>query len=153
MNGIDQSENIRDIITKMGIENFHLVEGAAFGYLLGPNQLIEVDFWDHRVSQSLQKIPASVWEKKEITLPIEWLLFLKLRAWNSRSQRVPRDGMKNPSQNDIQDIKFILDKMFKAIQAWEISPDIISAGKEAVTKITKEFPELGPNLQTLGWKL
>jgi hypothetical protein len=72
-------ESVRDVVASMEIPNLYLLgAGRGFGYLIAPGNLVEVDLLDRRLFQAFQLVLDYVWHKKDLLLPIQWMLLIKL---------------------------------------------------------------------------
>lgn len=151
---LDSPENVRDVMVSAQIPNLYpLGAGGGFGYLLAPSNLVEVDLLDRRLFQSLQLIPDSIWKDKDPLIPIEWMLFIKMRTWGARSMRVApvRAGSIDPAETDAIDVTRLADLVVE--RKLSIPSFVIQETVEIMTRFIARHPDCKANFQALGYSV
>lgn len=149
---LDSTESVRDVMMATRIPNLYpLGAGGGFGYLLSPSNLVEVDILDRRFYRTLQRVPDSIWRNNDPVIPIEWMLFIKLRTWGSRSQRVApfRSGTVDPAHKDSSDVQSLV--QLAAERNLSIPSCVIEETVEIVTRFIVQHSESRSDFQTLGF--
>ncbi|CEO99841.1 unnamed protein product (mitochondrion) [Plasmodiophora brassicae] len=151
----DAPVNLVELIVTLNTTGICQLSTAAFAYVLGQDKLIKVDFIDSRFFMSLRNIPDAVWSSEGFTMPLAWQLYLKLRTWRSRSQRIAPVPFGKFGKNkekfkfDEADVRTLLAHQLRTNQT--VDQDIITLSMDAARDFVLRFPEEMPQFFTLGW--
>jgi hypothetical protein len=151
---LNSVENVRDAVMSAQIPNLYpLGAGGGFGYLLAPSNLVEVDVLDRRLFQSLQLIPDTIWQDKNPLIPIEWMLFIKLRTWGAKSMRVApvRAGSIDPAVTDAIDVTRLANVAVE--RKLSVPSSVIQQTMEIVIRFIARHSFCTADFQALGYSV